>query len=115
MTSTWPRRPPLGRPGRCHRGDREVTADHHLGADPAGPDRGSPSPPERPEVCGPRCPAVGLAPAGGPDTEPDPRAEDLDAQEAIDALWPECDAAVLEEIAGRQRMRATYARVAANR
>lgn len=45
----------------------------------------------------------------------DPRAEDLDAQEAIDALWPECDAAVLEEIADRQRMRATYARVAANR
>lgn len=45
----------------------------------------------------------------------DPRAEDLDAQEAIDALWPGCDPAVLEEIAGRQRMRATYARVAANR
>jgi len=45
----------------------------------------------------------------------DPRAEDLDAQEAIDALWPECDPALLEEIAGRQRMRATYARVAANR
>lgn len=48
-------------------------------------------------------------------TRADPRAEDLDAQEAIDALRPECDAAVLEEIAGRQRMRATYARVAANR
>ncbi|MCR6706350.1 MAG: type IV toxin-antitoxin system AbiEi family antitoxin [Cellulomonas sp.] len=45
----------------------------------------------------------------------DPRAGDLDAQEAIDALWPECDPAVLEEIAGRQRMRATYARVAASR
>src|SRR5450830_183920 len=45
----------------------------------------------------------------------DPRAEDLDAQEAIAALWPECDPAVLEEIAGRQRMRATYARVAENR
>lgn len=45
----------------------------------------------------------------------DPRAEDLDAQEAIDALWPECDPAALEEIAGHQRMRATYARVAANR
>jgi hypothetical protein len=37
----------------------------------------------------------------------DPRAEDLDAQEAIDALWSECDPARLEEIAGRQRMRAT--------
>lgn len=45
----------------------------------------------------------------------DPRAEDVDAQEAIGALWPECDAAVLEEIAGRQRMRSTYARVAASR
>lgn len=45
----------------------------------------------------------------------DPRAEDLDAQEAINALWPECDPAVLDEIAGHQRMRATYARVAANR
>ena len=45
----------------------------------------------------------------------DPRAEDLDAQEAIDALWPECDPGVLEEIAGRQRMRTTYERVAENR
>ncbi|MCG2799416.1 MAG: type IV toxin-antitoxin system AbiEi family antitoxin [Cellulomonas sp.] len=45
----------------------------------------------------------------------DPRAEDLDAQEAIDALWSACDPAALEEIAGRQRMHATYARVAANR
>lgn len=45
----------------------------------------------------------------------DPRAEDLDAQEAIDALWPECDPVLLEQIAGRQRMRATYARVAASR
>ncbi|WP_256970768.1 type IV toxin-antitoxin system AbiEi family antitoxin [Cellulomonas iranensis] len=45
----------------------------------------------------------------------DPRAEDLDAQEVIDALWPECDPAALEEIAGRQRMRATYRRVVANR
>ena len=45
----------------------------------------------------------------------DPRAEDLDAQEAIDALWPECDPGLLEEIASRQRMRATYVRVAANR
>jgi len=45
----------------------------------------------------------------------DPRAEDLDAQEAINALWPECDPAVLGAIAARQRMRATYARIAANR
>lgn len=45
----------------------------------------------------------------------DPRAEDVDAREAIDALWPECNPTVLEEIASRQRMRATYARVAANR
>ena len=45
----------------------------------------------------------------------DPRAQDLDTQEAIGALWPGCDPAVLEEIAGRQRMRATYARVAASR
>ena len=45
----------------------------------------------------------------------DPRAEDLDAQKAIDALWPEYDPGVLEEIAGRQRMRATLERVGANR
>ena len=45
----------------------------------------------------------------------DPRAEDLDAQEAIDALWPECDPGVLEQIAGQQRMRATLERVGANR
>jgi len=45
----------------------------------------------------------------------DPRAEDLDAQEAIDALWPESDPVVLEGTSARQRMRATYARVAANR
>lgn len=45
----------------------------------------------------------------------DPRAEDVDAQEAIEALWPECDRATLEQIAGHQRMRATFARVAANR
>lgn len=45
----------------------------------------------------------------------DPRAEDLDAQEAIDALWPECDPVILEGISARRRMRATYARVAANR
>ncbi|WP_207218962.1 type IV toxin-antitoxin system AbiEi family antitoxin domain-containing protein [Pengzhenrongella frigida] len=45
----------------------------------------------------------------------DPRAQDLDTQEAIGALWPGCDPTVLGEIAGRQRMRATYARVAASR
>lgn len=45
----------------------------------------------------------------------DPREEDLDAQQAINALWPQCDPAVLEEIAGRQRMRATLRRVAAGR
>jgi len=45
----------------------------------------------------------------------DPRAEDIDAQEAIDALWLECDPVVLAEIAARQRMRATFARVANHR
>ena len=45
----------------------------------------------------------------------DPRGEDLDAQQAIDALWPQCDRATLEQIAGRQRMRATLRRVAAGR
>ncbi len=45
----------------------------------------------------------------------DPRGEDIDAQEAITALWSECDRAVLEEIAGRQRMRATLDRVVAGR
>ena len=43
----------------------------------------------------------------------DPRGQDDDAQEAIDALWPECDEATLAEIAGRQRMRATLARLRA--
>lgn len=45
----------------------------------------------------------------------DPRGEDFDVQQATDALWPQCDAAVLEEIAGRQRMRATLRRVMASR
>lgn len=45
----------------------------------------------------------------------DPRGESVDAQEAIDALWPQCDRAVLDEIAGRQRMRATLQRVTAVR
>lgn len=45
----------------------------------------------------------------------DPRAQDVDAQEAIDTLWPECDPAVLDRLADRQRMRATLRRVAAGR
>jgi len=45
----------------------------------------------------------------------DPRAQDLEAQESIDTLLPSCDPHVLEEIAGRQRMRATYARIEARR
>lgn len=45
----------------------------------------------------------------------DPRAEDPDAQESIDALWPQCDPAVLENLAARQRMRATHTRVASTR
>ena len=45
----------------------------------------------------------------------DPRSEDVDGREAIDALWPLCDPERLGQIAGRQRMKATYARVAAGR
>lgn len=45
----------------------------------------------------------------------DPRGKDADGREAIDALWPECDQVVLAEIAGRQRMRATLARLRAGR
>jgi len=45
----------------------------------------------------------------------DPRSEDVDGREAIDALWPLCDPERLGQIAGRQRMKATYARVAASR
>lgn len=45
----------------------------------------------------------------------DPRGQDVDAQEAIATLWPQCDSAVLEEIVGRQRMRATLERVSAGR
>lgn len=45
----------------------------------------------------------------------DPRGESLDAREAIDVLWPLCDPTRLGEIAARQRMKATYARVAAGR
>lgn len=44
----------------------------------------------------------------------DPRAEDLEAQDAITTLCPECNVAVLEVIAGRQRMRATLGRVMAS-
>lgn len=42
----------------------------------------------------------------------DPRDEDLDTQESIDALMPQCDSLLLEEIATRQRMRATHRRLA---
>jgi len=45
----------------------------------------------------------------------DPRGEDVDAREAIEALWGECDQTVLAEIAGRQRMRATLKRLRAER
>lgn len=45
----------------------------------------------------------------------DPRGEELDAQQAIDALWPGCDLEVLKDLAGRQRMRATLERVGATR
>ena len=45
----------------------------------------------------------------------DPRAANLDAQQAIDALWPGCDHTVLQEIAGRQRMRATLERLRTTR
>lgn len=41
----------------------------------------------------------------------DPQGEDADAREVIDALWAECDQAVLVEIAGRQRMQATLKRL----
>lgn len=44
-----------------------------------------------------------------------PRGEDADAGEVIETLWPECDQVVLEEVAGRQRMRATLARLRAAR
>ncbi|HEY5249738.1 MAG TPA: hypothetical protein VIJ15_14955, partial [Dermatophilaceae bacterium] len=45
----------------------------------------------------------------------DPRGEDVDAREVIDALWAECDQAVLADIAGRQRMQATLKRLRAGR
>jgi hypothetical protein len=45
----------------------------------------------------------------------DPRGDDIDAREAIRALWAECDQATLDEIASRQRMRATLKRLRAGR
>lgn len=45
----------------------------------------------------------------------DPRAEDLDSQEAIETLWRECSPQKLEEIAQHQRMRATLDRIGAGR
>jgi AbiEi antitoxin C-terminal domain len=45
----------------------------------------------------------------------DPRGEDADANEAIAALWLECDQAVLADIAERQRMRTTLSRLRAQR
>ncbi|MGQ0631192.1 MAG: hypothetical protein ACT4P1_09115 [Sporichthyaceae bacterium] len=41
----------------------------------------------------------------------DPTGLDVDVIAAIDALWPRCDDAVLEQVAGAQRMRATLVRV----
>ncbi|GAA0611991.1 hypothetical protein GCM10009547_12530 [Sporichthya brevicatena] len=41
----------------------------------------------------------------------DPTGADADTVAAIDALWARCEAEVLEQIAGTQRMRATLARV----
>ena len=45
----------------------------------------------------------------------DPHGLDVDAREVIDALWAECDQAVLADIAGRQRMQATFKRLRAGR
>lgn len=45
----------------------------------------------------------------------DPRAEDVDAQEAISSLWQECEPAQLHRLAERQRMRATLRRVEVGR
>jgi len=45
----------------------------------------------------------------------DPRGEDVDASEVIDALWAECDQAVLAHIARGQRMQATLRRLRADR
>jgi len=45
----------------------------------------------------------------------DPRGGDVDAREVIDALWAECDQAVLADIARGQRMQATLRRLRAGR
>lgn len=45
----------------------------------------------------------------------DPQGRDADAQEAITALWLECDQGLLDQIAGRQRMRATLIRLRSGR
>jgi hypothetical protein len=45
----------------------------------------------------------------------DPPGKDADTREAIAALWPECEQAVLVDIAERQRMRTTLARLRARR
>ena len=45
----------------------------------------------------------------------DSRGQDADALEVIDALWADCDQRVLEDVAGRQRMRATLSRLRAGR
>lgn len=45
----------------------------------------------------------------------DPRGADLDAVEAIGALWPRCRDATLDRIADTQRMRATLARLRSER
>ncbi|HEY8719656.1 type IV toxin-antitoxin system AbiEi family antitoxin domain-containing protein [Pengzhenrongella sp.] len=43
----------------------------------------------------------------------DPGGVDLDARQAIDAMWAGCDQDLLDELAARQRMRATLERVRA--
>lgn len=45
----------------------------------------------------------------------DPHHREPDVQAAIDALWVVCDRDVMAEIAARQRMRATFERVAGSR
>lgn len=45
----------------------------------------------------------------------DPHGDDVDARQAIDALWDHCDLEALQEIADHQRMRATLRRVTAGR
>jgi hypothetical protein len=45
----------------------------------------------------------------------DPHGEDVDARDVIEAMWAQCDQAVLVDIAGRQRMQATLKRLRAQR